>query len=311
MTTTASIKLWIVHCFLFLSVVPHLTARGDPTRIPTPEELSGLSPLVPPPSEHLHFVRNTLRIVTNELLTGCANNCTDVVAALNSSTEIWYTSTLFGGCVTTAPYVRTAKLCVGLESAQCSLDVCVFEPESLLSWVYLNCNSSTLTLDARSRWNASTSEREASLVPGETILDRPSCSTDCANYSELGDSASLASLCASDPDCADKYTYFPPMNGTILCQDLVDPNNCPNSCIFGQEPRTLLAWVNSTCPHFPFPMDQLENVTMAKEKIWVSEWIPALLPWRWGVQAYPKEAGFNAFGVNSQISPHIPLCSSQ
>ena len=59
-------------------------------------------------------------------------------------------------------------------------------------------------------------------------------------------------------------------------------------------------------------MEKWRDVTLAKEEAWLSEWIPALFPWNWTVQAFPQPATPSSLGIQitdpaTSLTPYISV----
>ena len=194
----------------------------------------------------------------------------------------------------TAAFVRMSKFCSLVGSSPCSTDQCILprEPEMLVSWVNTMCN---LTPEEQTLWNESTSRREEvyrRLATLDSIGNRPSCSDACPG------------LVASFRSSSITKSLF---NTTKFCAALVNVDGCRGACTFGNDPRKLFGWVNSTCGDEAYGRESWRDMTVAKELVWVSQWIPALFPWNWTVQALEQQATLATIGI--QVTD--PITSSK
>jgi len=216
-------------------------------------------------------------------------------------------------------FISMSTFCSNLESVQCPTDMCVLpdEPQTLLSWASNVCN---LTTDAQNQWNDSTSERDEAYrrLTSVSAFERwPSCGDGCHGLADSYTSSFFSESCINlDITAADRcFSSKPLVNTSNLCTVLVDTDACADACTFGKDPRKLFEWVNSTCAQELGDMENWRDATMAKEQKWLDEWIPALLPWNWTVQAFKQSAVPSSTGVQvtdpyNSSTPYISVSPS-
>jgi hypothetical protein len=200
----------------------------------------------------------------------------------------------------TGTFVRMAKFCPVLDSPPCPINECILpgEPNALLSWANEACN---LTTDAQKLWNDSTSKQEEAyshLAEVDSFDRGPSCSENCQALTSLYSSSLFSETCIGGTVYSSCIPQSEPLvNRTQFCIGLPDPKECPGACTFGNSPRELFTWANGTCAKESFDIEMWRNATMAEEEAWVFEWIPALVPWNWTVQASPQAAMLSTLGI--------------
>jgi len=91
-------------------------------------------------------------------------------------------------------------------------------------------------------------------------------------------------------------------------------DGCREACTFADEPRQLFGWVNTTCGDEAHraTRESWGDATMAKEVAFISQWIPALFPWNWTVQALEQPATLATIGIQvtdptTSLKPYISV----
>ena len=237
----------------------------------------------------------------------CANRWTDLQAAYNSSIETWCIVTFIGACMQTDKFFRRSQFCEVLETIRIPSNICIVPPgpRTFVEWGNSVCN---FTEERQTRWNSSGAEREAAFfhqfIKTRDFRPPPSCSGRCRYLSNLYSSSLFVEQCytADNLGC---HPSVPLVNKTQYCAGLSGTDHCPDSCIYGNEPRGFYSWVNASCPDI---VTSWRNTTLAKENKWLAKWIyKTILPWDWSVQR------FRRFAVRSSTGIEItePSVSSQ
>ena len=244
---------------------------------------------------------NSQRTCPNSYSTGCAMNRT----------------ALQRNCRPSSTFVNTTAFCAGLaDTSRCSPFDCLVPPgpAKLLSWVDSVCN----TTDLHSRWSNSNSQRSQifSHLISVDSFKAPSCSRSCQSLSDLYNASLFSEPCADKDNkgnCRDSGKF---VNTTQYCSGLAGVTDyCPNACTYGNEPRSLFSFLNTTCTLGAPVMMGWRNTTLAKEEKWLAQWIPSLLPWDWAVQSHahaiePSSRGIQITDPMASSTPYISVRSS-
>jgi hypothetical protein len=198
----------------------------------------------------------------------------------------------------------TDDFCASLDCDDpCPTDQCLVSgaPAAFLSWVSQACPSDKQISDASTREQLS-----HHLVIAGSFYP-PSCVSQCQGFTDLYNSPLYQEYVPNFGHGCGKSAFM--VNTTTWCSGLSDPETCAGACTFGHEPREVFTWFNDTCVQ---DMGSWRDATLAKESIWVYEWIPSLFPWSWTVQAYPQPPTLETFGIQitdpeTSSSPYLSV----